>query len=180
MSWVTVERQVGYFGSRRDAFNAGFDGQYRAGNWRIAFEMGELTLDLAEMLQVYEDSYLLFLIANPSILELLVTEASDVYDDHPSNVASGLIYAIQQTNRNHYQDIAIRRCLRRLGRQFRGGNLLQIRHQIGTHPLSMTLSPGTVPFHLPQLVTEPITGWWEAGTVEAAYQSFKVVQRWEE
>jgi hypothetical protein len=40
MNWVTVERQVGYFGSRRDQMHADYNARYGAGDWRIAFEVG--------------------------------------------------------------------------------------------------------------------------------------------
>jgi hypothetical protein len=176
MVWQTVERQPGYFGKRRDQVHRGYDERYGPGEWRIAFELGEGTVGLEWMLQIYEDAYFLFLLAQPEVLGRLVSEASEVFDDDIRNIESGCDYSIQQTGLNHYHDIALRRCLMRLGRRFRGASPIQIRDWKGDHSLSLELSPGWVPFQFPEWVTAPLAGWWEPGSVEEAYQSLKVVQ----
>ncbi len=90
---------------------------------------------------------------------------------------SGLDYTKQETKRTHIQDIAIRRSLIRLGKWFEGSELIRIRQEKGNHPLSMTLSPGRVPFHSPLLIIDPeIKGWWDSGTVESFYQSNRYLQ----
>jgi hypothetical protein len=81
--------------------------------------------------------------------------AADVYDDDPSNVESGLDYSKRGELRTHIQEIAIRNCVKRFGRKFGGDKLLQIRDRIGEHPLSLALSPGQVPFHKPELLSNP-------------------------
>jgi hypothetical protein len=89
-----------------------------------------------------------------------------------------LDYTVQETGRTHVQDIAIRRVVARLGRQFEGDQLIQIRDALGDHPLSMALSPGQVPFHRPDVILLPeIEGWWLPGSVESFYQSNKLLQR---
>ena len=178
MSWKTVERP-GYFGSKRARKQQEFDQHFGSGNWRLAWTLGEdgPLLDRTGMQMLYEDAYYQFLLLNPEVLEELVALASDVYDDALSNLDSGLDYNVQETERTHVQDIAIRRALTRLQRVFRGSEPMQIRDNLGEHPLSLTLSPGQVPFHLPHLLEAPeLEGWWLPGSVESFYQSNKVLQ----
>jgi hypothetical protein len=129
------------------------------------------------VVMLYEDAYLAHLQANQDQLLILVNGACDVYDDAPSNVTSGLDYQAQETSRTHLQDIAIRRCLVRLGHWFQGSELIRIRDDQGDHPLSLKLSPGRVLFHRPDLIILPeLIGWWESGSVESFYQSNKQLQ----
>jgi hypothetical protein len=106
----------------------------------------------------------------------LIREASEVYDTDLSNINSGFDYTAQEGPRTHIQDIAIRRVVRDEGLAFRGPAPVRIRQELGTHPLSMTLSPGRVPFHRPELIIQPqLTGWWHPDTVEAFWQSNKIL-----
>jgi hypothetical protein len=174
--WTTLERP-GYFGSRRDAIETGYNETYGPEGWRLAWQWGEQWIERPEMSTLYEDAYYNFLSQQPTVLEELLAVASEVYDDQPSNVHSGYDYRIQETTRTHVQDIAIRRAVFRLGRVFAGTELLQIRDALGSHPLSTTLSPGHVPFHRPDRLTQPeIEGWWQPGSVESFYQSNKYLQ----
>jgi hypothetical protein len=174
--WHTIERP-GYFGKHRDERYAEYDARFGSGNWKVAWQIGAAVHDMLGATALYEDAYLAFLIANPDVCDLLVAEASDVYDDDPSNVTCGLDYTAQETSRTHLQDIAVRRSLVRMGRWFAGETLIRIRDSRGDHPLSMTLSPGRVPFHRPELIVQPeLTGWWLPGSVEGFYQSNKVLQ----
>jgi hypothetical protein len=176
-TWVTVQRP-GYFGAERDAMHACYNDEYGEDGWRLAWQGDGRLLSRREMSVFYEHSYLVLLRDRADILDELVGVASDVYDDSPTNVASGLDYAKQETDRTHVQDIAIRRAVRGLGRTFVGPELLQIRDALGDHPLSLTLSPGRVPFCRPDLLLAPeLEGWWLAGSVESFYQSNKLLQR---
>ncbi|MBS3091420.1 hypothetical protein J4217_03175 [Candidatus Pacearchaeota archaeon] len=56
MSWIIVDRS-GYFGEKRDELQAGFDRQYGAGKWRIAWQWGEQIVERSQALQFYEDGY---------------------------------------------------------------------------------------------------------------------------
>lgn len=127
---------------------------------------------------LYEDAYYFYLADHAEMLDQLARDARDVYDDDPRDVDSGLDYEVQTTTRNHYQDIAIRRVMARHGRRFEGAHLVQIRHTEGTHPLSIPLSPGAVPFHQPTWIVQPALErwWWEPYSVECFYQSNKVLQ----
>jgi hypothetical protein len=168
----------GYFGADRDERHASYNVLYGPANWRLIWKFDLAILDRAALCQVYEDAYYFFLQSHPAVLDQLCDEASDVYDDAPSNTASATDYTVQETGRTHVQDIAIRRCLPRLGRRFEGDRLIQIRHSDGTHPLSLILSPGKVPFHVSgHIFNRPrITGWWDDNSVEDFYQSNKFLQ----
>lgn len=174
--WITVERP-GYLGKHRDEKYQEWDEKYGKGNWRLVWKVGETFVDFLGVCALYEDAYFEFLRNNSDILSQLITEASNVYDDEPSNVESGLDYTKQETPRTHIQDIAIRRSLIRLGLWFRGKELIRIRQEKGRHPLSITLSPDQVPFHRPDLIEKPeLERWWHLGTVESFYQSNRVLQ----
>lgn len=176
--WQLVERP-GYIGKRRDEMNAQWNSNYGIDNWQLAWQWGSQYLPLFVTLNIYEDAYYHFLANSPDLLYQLVAQASDVYDDAPSNVASGLDYTQQETNLNHWHDIAIRRALLRNGQWFAGTELVHIRHSQSEHPLSMLLSPGQVPFHRPDLIVQPELErwWWHASSVESFYQSNKVLLR---
>jgi len=175
--WTTLERS-GYLGKHKLEKYQQWDGIYGKGNWRLAWKVGNVFVDFLGACALYEDAYFNLLKTHDPIRNQLIAEASNVYDDEPSNVNSGFDYTKQETERTHIQDIAIRRSLIRLGLWFKGTELIRIRQEKGTHPLSMTLSPGRVPFHLPELVEKPETlGWWYPETVESFYQSNKYLQR---
>lgn len=173
--WENIERP-GYFGSKRERLHQEFDQRYGAGNWRLTWALGDGMIERFGMNMLYEDSYYFFLLQNPALLQQLVKEASDVYDDALSNLGR-FNYEDQETDRTHVQDIAIRRAVLRLGERFQGAEPIQIRDALGNHPLSLTLSPGRVPFHKPSLLIDPqLEGWWLPNSVESFYQSNKYLQ----
>lgn len=172
--WRVELETVGYLGKHRDAKFAEWTSEY--GEWMFGWRFGDVMLDFLGVCQVYEDAYQHFLWFHPHVAEQLVAEASDVYDDDPSNILSGLDYLEQETSRTHIQDIAIRRNLVRLGAKFEGDKPIRIRQELGEHPLSMTLSPGKVPFHMPSLIGRPqLEGWWDPDSVESFYQTNRVL-----
>src|SRR3990167_2505050 len=152
--WITVCRP-GYLGERIDGQFLEWDGKYGLDNWRLAWKVGETFVDLLGACALYEDAYYWFLKNNVTILNLLIGGASNVYDDELSNVGSEFDYTKQETMRTHLQDIAIRRSLIRIGLWFKGKELIRIRQEKGTHPLSIILSPGRVIFHRPDLIEKP-------------------------
>jgi len=173
MEWTDLKRP-GYFGKKRDEIHKKYDEVYGKGNWRIAyFWMNDIvSRDFA--IQIYEDAYYEFLKKEKNLLKWLVSTAKDVYDNSPSNINSGLDYNIQETDSNHLQDISIRRVVRRLGRKFEGNELIEIRSSSSE---GNVLSPGKVPFHLPQHIKEPhLEGWWSKDSIEDFYQSNKIIQ----
>jgi hypothetical protein len=177
--WQTVGRP-GHSGKERDERQRGYDVRHGTGRWRIAWQLGERIGELVEAVMLYEDAYLAYLTRRADLLEPLLATAADVYDDAESNVDSGLDYTRQETDQTHLQDVAIRRCVVRLGRVFRGAALLQVR-TTAEHPLGAALSPTMVPFHRPELIVQPyLEGWWTQkggpASVESFYQSNKLLQ----
>ena len=123
---------------------------------------------------LYEDAYHAHLQRSPAELEWLVQTASEVFDNSDSNVLSGLDYSVQEAPSTHLQDIALRRCLVRLGRHFEGDHLLEIR---GRGSEGYRLNPGEVPFHRPELILHPqARSWWRPDSVESFWQSNKILQ----
>jgi hypothetical protein len=183
VGWVN-EARPGYFGREREQRRQEYDAQYGVGRWRIVWQIGERVGGFGEVVMLYEDAYVLYLTQRIDLLDQLIAEAAEVYDDAPSNVASGLDYTAQETAQTHLQDIAIRRSLVRLGRVFRGSRLIQIRGAAATppvHPLSLELFPARVPFHRLDWICRPyMEGWWtregSATSVEGFYQSNKLLQ----
>ena len=174
--WIKVGRP-GYFGKYRDKRFQEWNEEYGEGNWRLVWKVGEIFVDFLGVCALYEDAYYEFLRSHPEILEHLIADGINVYDDEVSNVKSGFDYLKQETQRTHIQNIAIRRALIRMGLWFKGKELIRIRQEKGTHPLSITLSPGRVPFHKPELIQrEEIKGWWNTETVESFYQSNRYLQ----
>jgi hypothetical protein len=179
--WKLVDNtSPGYVGSRRNELWTERDAQYGKGNWQSIWLVREDYLDYEEACRLYEDDYFEYFKRRPELLEFLLEVASDVYDDDPSNVESRLDYSKRGDVRTHIQDIAIRNCVKRFGRNFSGSQLLQIRDRIGEHPLSLALSPGQVPFHKPELLSHPdnleairANGWWLPASVEDFYQRAK-------
>lgn len=181
--WKLVDNtSPGYVGSRRNELWAERDAHYGKGNWRLIWLVQRDYLDYEEACRLYEDAYFEYFKQRPELLEFLLEVASDVYDDDPSNVESGLDYSKRGDVRTHIQDIVIRNCVKRFGRNFSGSKLLQIRDRIGEHPLSLALSPGQVPFHKPELLSYPdnlaairAKAWWLPASVEDFYQRAKRV-----
>jgi hypothetical protein len=173
--WKFYERP-GYFGRRKAEVLQGYDTKFGKDNWRLVWEWGELRLEWLMAIQLYEDGYYNFLKDSLPIYNELVLKVGEVYDNNISNIKSGLDYTKQETPATHLQDIAIRRCMVRFGAWFQGKTVIQIRHNSDS-PTGRILSPGRVPFHLPQMIKQPqLIGWWEPNTVEAFYQSNKIIE----
>jgi len=172
--WETIARP-GYFGSKRDEKIEGFNAEYGAGNWRIAWEFNGKTIDFPLACQVYEMGYYHDSFNREKLWWDLSQAASEVYDHTPSNIDSGLDYMIQEGEATHLQDIAIRRVMWLRGWKFEGSEPVQIRSH--SDPWGAALSPGRVPFHMYRMIKSPrIGGWWDKDSVEDFYQSNKVLQ----
>lgn len=179
--WKPIDNvSPGYVGKHRNEEWRKRDEKFGKGRWQMAWLVGEDLLDYFEACELYEDAYYVYFQQRPEILEHLLQEASDVYDDDPSNVEAGTDYSKRGDVRTHIQDTAIRCCLKRLGRSFAGSKLIQIRDRLGEHPLSLALSPGQVPFHRMEALSFPDnlpemkkSAWWLPGSVEDFYQRAK-------
>jgi len=179
VNWITIERP-GYFGKKRDELISGWNQKFGEGNWRLAYQWGELVLPRKMGIQIYEDGYYEFLKNNPKTLEWLISTASDVYDTAPTNVLAGFDYEHQETPNSHVHDVSIRRAVARLGKWFHGDHLVWVRMKDSE---GYVLSPGIVPFHLPEMIVQGEIKdyggkgiWWNPGTIEDFYQRNKVLQ----
>ncbi|HOX56648.1 MAG TPA: adenylyltransferase/cytidyltransferase family protein [Candidatus Paceibacterota bacterium] len=171
--WRIVGRP-GYIGQRRQSTAAELDRRYGVGRWRIAYDWQAEIITREQALEHYTRAYEIWLQNNSDLLDWLVRTASDIYDISPEDVQSNTDYNIQTGSAVHLQDIAVRIAVSRLGRKFEGDRLVQIR---GRQSEGSALSPGVVPFHQPELITQPeLKGWWQPGTVESFWQSNKVLQ----
>jgi hypothetical protein len=179
--WALFDnKSPGYIGKLRNELWAERDAKFGKGNWQSIWLVGGDYLEYEETCRLYEDAYFEYFKMRPELLEYLLEIASNVYDDEPSNVESGLDYSKRGDLLTHIQDIAIRNCVKRFGREFRGDRLIQIRDRIGEHSLSLALSPGQVPFHKPMLLSNPdnlaeirAKAWWLPASVEDFYQRAK-------
>lgn len=175
MEWQTAERP-GYFGKRRAEILKGYDEMYGKDNWRIMWQWGREVLPFITACQIYEDGFYADSFKRVKLWKELVETAKDVYDHNETDVESGLDYLVQKGNAHHLQDISIRRVVLRRGWSFKGSMLVQIRNH--SEYWGKLLSPGKVPFHIPELIIEPrIEGWWDAGSIEDFWQSNKVLQK---
>jgi hypothetical protein len=179
--WQPINNKTtGYVGLRRNEEWAKRDALYGKGNWEMGWLVDDKYLQYPEVCQLYGDAYYHYFQMRPELLDYLVEVASDVYDYDPSDIEAGTDYAKRGDIRTHIQDTAIRRCVQRLGKKFKGNRLLQIKDRERNHPLSSALSPGQVPFHKPELLSFPDNleemrenAWWLPGSVEDFYQRAK-------
>jgi len=171
-NWIAIIGERGYVGSRGKQVKEELDERFGEDNWSKAHYFDGELFSKREAIEIYENAYFEFLRDNTDVLEWLVNTASEVYDIAPSNIDSGLDYSIQECKANHFQDISIRRSLIRLGKEFKGDHLIQIR---GHQSEGYTLNPGQVPFHKPELMLPGKDSWWKRDSIEAFYQNNKVL-----
>ena len=170
--WAILGRP-GFAGKQKRQKRKELLNKFGEGNWKIAhlYEDNLLSRELA--LIHFENSYQKFFEDNPEILEWLLHTAIDIYDNQESNVNSGLNYSIQETEDAHLHDIAIRRVLQKMGKEFQGESLLQIR---GEKSDGFILSTGQVPLYKPKLIQrKQLKGWWGKNSIESYWQSNKVL-----
>lgn len=100
----------GYSGSRKLSRKDFLDDKFGEQCWRICHAVRGHIVSEAEALQEYEQSYRVYLQSHPEIVRLLITFCGNVYDDAVENV-SDVDYYQPNLQRNHYQDIAVRRVI---------------------------------------------------------------------
>ncbi len=111
----------GFLGEKRDEKFKEWDQQFGIDGWEIVWKINAINdhhLDFLGACALYEDAYFEFFNNNPMIFDWLVNEATNVYDDRLSNIKSGLDYHFQESKLAHIKDIAIRRCVIRMGNWF--------------------------------------------------------------
>ncbi|MDZ4242050.1 MAG: 2-phospho-L-lactate transferase CofD family protein, partial [Candidatus Omnitrophota bacterium] len=165
---------AGFFGAARREIQQKLNSWFGRDGWQEMHLVEGRLLTPQQAILTYEDSYYYYFRSHPEVLEGLVSTASDVYDTAPSNVHSKLDYSNQEApdKGQHLHDIAVRRAVRRLGKQFRGSKLIQIR---GRSSEGFHLNPGQLPFHRPEIIVNKVGGWWKYGTIEDFWQNSKVI-----
>jgi nicotinate-nucleotide adenylyltransferase len=145
-------------------------------NWRIRHYWKKKVFDRDVALSLYEEAYYQFFRNNPGVLNWLCRSALEVYELAPSNVDSWLNYYKQECPGVHLSDIAVRRCLKRLGRRLEGDRLIQIG---GRDSEGYRLNPGKVPFHDADGILKPSlaqSNRWDENSIEDFWQSNQVLQ----
>ncbi len=170
--WAILGRP-GFAGKQKRQKRKELLDKFDEGNWKIAHLYEDELLSQEEALNHFENSYQKFFEDNPEILEWLLHTARDIYDNQETNVNSGFDYSIQETDDAHLHDIAIRRVLQKMEKEFQGELLLQIR---GENSEGFILSTGQVPFYKPKLIQrKQLKGWWGKNSIESYWQSNKVL-----
>ncbi len=171
--WVVVLNKLSYAGFKKDGIYRALDEKYGPSNWKAAHLLGSQVIDRQAAAELYGEAYFQHLQSHPKIADWLVRNAKEVYDYSPSNIDSGLDYSKQEGSATHLQDIAVRNALKRLGKEFKGTKLMQIR---GHESDGYCLNPGVIPFHDPKAILNmEQRGWWKPGSVEDFYQKNKAL-----
>lgn len=166
-----IERP-GYSGRKKFERIKHWNEQYGEGNWTLIWKWGELLLNFQQACLIYEDAYYHDSFIREELWKQIFQKAYDVFDNAETNIQSGLDYTIQEAYSTHLQDISVRRVGIRRGWKFHGDRLIQIRSKDTEGYL---LSPGIVPFHIPEMIERPdiLPSWAEPNSVEAFYQNNK-------
>lgn len=136
---------VGDLGKNRKKFIAKITKKAGEGNWFWVYRSDKTLISWALGLQLYEDAYYMFFRNNLDVLKE-VASYYDVYVYNKLDLESGLKYKAQNQDGEHYEDVAVRRCMIRFGVNFRG------RKKKSYLIPGSSLDHGSVPFHLPHLL----------------------------
>lgn len=144
--------QVGDLGADRDKFISKVTRVAGKGNWFWAFKVGKKLYSWEWGLQVYEDAFYEYFKNNVELIKPLIENYHDVFVINRFDLESGIDYKKQNQNKDHYNDIAIRRCLVRFGLWFKGKELLEINNSLYSHI--------KIPFHLAHLAKNTSVKTW--------------------
>tara|TARA_Y100000034_G_scaffold129645_1_gene186490 strand:- start:3015 stop:3749 length:735 start_codon:yes stop_codon:yes gene_type:complete len=173
MESMIILNELSYFGKRKEEIFSNLDNRFGEREWSLKWFIKNEICEQSEAIKHYENSYFEFLKNNGAVLEWLINNAGEVYDNDISNIKSGLDYSIQECSATHLQDIAVRNVLKKLGRTFKGDHPIQIR---GSNSEGYILNPGQVSFYRPEIILPSnIKSWWKNDSVEAFYQHNKAL-----
>ena len=133
--------QVGDLKDKRDSFIYKLEKTVGKNNWSWLFKIGKNFYSYPIGMQIYEDSFWHFLFKNVDLLKDLVTSYKNLYHVSYDDFESNLDYNKQKHKSDHFDDIAIRRCVARFGLKFNGTQVLDINNSV--------YSEMKIPFHLP-------------------------------
>jgi hypothetical protein len=196
----------GFSGADKHRRAAVLDDRFGADGWRWAFVVRGERVGFDAAIAEYEQAYRAHLTRHPVIVEWLVGECGNVYDERVDNVYDEG-YVQPDSVANHYQDVAVRRIVAELtgaadeppgppeemvdlgtgevhtvprAPGFRGPHLVQLRDPDSP---AYFLNPAMIPIHDPSLVTTfPGRSEWyhREGcahlSVEAFWQQSKVIE----
>lgn len=198
---------VGFMGKQRGDITKKFDSYFGQNQWQIMHRLkdGRLLTQKEFLEQFYTQAYLDFFknktswiskyktsLTGANVLRRLL-EYSDVFDTAESNVHSRTDFSIQETEDNHFHDIAIRRALEQLGLSFtvkeKSRGLLHARDDrsqarlLSDNETENPLHPARIISSFSDLIPDsqsPAKGWWtkidpEGISVEVLYQATKVL-----
>lgn len=170
----------GYLGDRKDEFAAQWDAEYGAGNWWLAWEApgGEAWQFDDVFWKVYVPGYVAHLLLHPEEARYLATNYAYAIDKDAvtREQAFDPHYLYNQPGRpNQFHNVALNIALEwYLGLSFCGERPIQVRGH-GTE--GERWNPGYIQAVRHDLIPPGYEqqGWWQRGTIEAVYQSTKVL-----
>jgi hypothetical protein len=107
--WIPVGLP-GYSGAAKGQRQAVLDARFGPDGWRFAHVVRGAIVPKSVAILEYEAAYRRYLIDRPALVEFLVSQCGNVYDDNIANVYDA-DYEQPHTDMNHYQDIAVRRVI---------------------------------------------------------------------
>ena len=182
------------------------DERFGSDGWRWGYVVRGRMVGFDEAIAQSDQGYRAYLTEHPEIVDWLVTEAGNVYDERVENVFDDGYVQLSPVP-NHYQDISVRRVVAELtgtagevpgepeemldlgtgavhvvprAPGFRGPHLVQLRDAVSP---AYFLNPALVPIHDPALITTlPGRSEWYHGegcahlSIEAYWQQCKVIE----
>ena len=127
----------------REGFIKFMDRKVGKGRWFRGISVGKKLYSMELGLQIYEDAYFTFFRQSLERIKFLAKGYSDVFVIDNQDLQASTDYKMQTQPKEHFQDIAIRRCFRRLGIWFQGKGIFKI-------PDS-EYDDNKISFHMPQL-----------------------------
>lgn len=184
-SWTTdTGTRVPRLGAKRSKIIEKLNLEKGENTWRFAWDLGSGEFgDFEKAISLYEDSYFKHLEeakcpkdTSKRKIDYLSEQASNVFDTTIKNAESGYNYYRQDTPAAHFQDIAIRRVMAKMGIQFKGNKPIKVRSRYNTDLVGISLSPKKVPFINPQIVKMPSDKANEIPSIEDFWQYNRVIQ----
>ncbi len=110
--WIPIG-VPGHAGENKGNRKTFLDTRFGTDGWRTSHYVHGRIVSVREAIREYEQSYRVYLHAQPHIVDFITSVAGNVYDDNPTNVHDH-DYHQPHTQLNHYQDIAVRRVIAEL------------------------------------------------------------------
>jgi hypothetical protein len=183
-SWTTDPKTVPRLGAQRSKLIEKLNQDLGENTWRFAWDLGNGEFgNFEQAISLYEESYFEHLKEakcpkdnSKRKIDYLSEQASNVFDTTEKNENSGYNYYRQDTPAAHFQDIAIRRVMAKMGIEFQGNKPIRVRSRYNTDPVGISLSPKKVPFIKPEIVKMPLNKQNQIPSIEDFWQYNRVIQ----